>query len=137
MKDILGKVFNGFLTGLGFSVVLGFVYYYITQQITQDAMSMYSFDPETVEISKHRKLEREGKLLILGEVSNVGENQAKGVNVIVDLYLNDEFVKQCDENISGGVPSYDTRNFEVFCSGGCSKSRIVKHDSYKIYVSGY
>ena len=81
MKDILGKVFNGFLTGLGFSVVLGFVYYYITQQITQDAMSMYSFDPETVEISKHRKLEREGKLLILGEVSNVGENQAKGVNV--------------------------------------------------------
>ena len=59
---------------------------------------------------------------------------------IIEKYnktLNDEFVKQCDENISGGVPSYDTRNFEVFCSGGCSKSRIVKHDSYKVYVSGY
>lgn len=137
MKEILNKVFNGFLTGLGFSIVLGATYYYVTQQLTEDAMSIYSFEPDTVEITEHRKIDREGKLLILGEVKNSGDSQAKGVSVIVDLYLNDEFVKQCDESISGGVPSGETRNFEISCGGGCSRNPLVEHDSYKIYVSGY
>lgn len=137
MKEIINKVFHGFLSGLGFSIILGGAYYFVTQQLTEDAMSLYSFEPETIEITKHRKVDREGKLLILGEVKNLGDNQAKGVNVTVDLYLNEEFVKQCDESIRGGVPSGDTRNFEISCGGGCSKNPVVEHDSYEIYVSGY
>jgi len=137
MKTILYKIFNGFLTGLGFSVALGITYYYLTQKMTEDAMSMYSFEAETVEVSKSRKLERDGKLLILGEVKNIGEDRAKGVNVTVDLYLGEEFVKQCDESISGGIPAGEARNFEVSCGGGCAKNPIVEHDSYEIYVSGY
>lgn len=136
MKERLNKIFDGFLTGLGFSIVLGAAYYFLTQQITSD-ITMYSFEPGTIEITKHRKINREGKLLVLGEVKNNGDNQANGVNVIVDLYHNNEFVKQCDESVSGSVPSGDTRNFELSCGGECSKNPIVEHDSYKIYVSGY
>lgn len=137
MKSILNKIFQGFLTGLGFSIVLGVTYYYVTQKITEDAMSMYSFDADTVEITEHRKVDREGKLVILGTVKNNGENQAKGIQVIADLYLNNKFVKQCSESVSGGIPSGDARNFEISCGGGCSKNPVVEHDTYKVYVSGY
>ena len=86
MKSVLSKIFQGFLTGVGFSIALGVAYYYVTQQLTADAMSMYSFEDGTVEITKHKKIERDGKLLILGEVQNNGENQAEGVNIVVDLF---------------------------------------------------
>ncbi|MBQ0799289.1 MAG: hypothetical protein KBT63_08370 [Porticoccaceae bacterium] len=122
---------------MGFSVVLGFSYYYLTQKMIEEAMGMYSFEPKMINISKHRKIERNDKLLILGEIKNIGENKAKDINVTVDLYLGDEFVKQCDEGIRGGVPAGETRNFEISCGGGRAKNPIVEHDSYKIYVSGY
>ncbi len=137
MKLIFEKVFHGFLYGLGFSVVLGVVYYYLTLQMTSEAMSLYTFETEAIEVTKHRKIERDGKLLVLGEVKNVSEFQAKGVTVNVDLYLNDEFVKQCDETINGGLPSGETRNFEVSCGGGCKNNPIVEHDTYDVYITGY
>lgn len=137
MKEIIKKIFHGFLVGLGFSAVLGATYYFVTRELTESALSAYSFEDGTIEISKHKKIERDGKLLILGEVTNIGTDQAKGVNVIVDLYLGDEFVKQCEESITGGVPASEFRNFEMSCGGGCSKNPIVEHDSYKIYISGY
>ena len=137
MKDLFKKVLHGFLIGVGFSIALGATYYFLTQKLTESAMSAYSFDEGTIEVTKHKKTERNGKLLILGEVTNVGSEQAKGVNVIVDLYLGGEFVKQCNESITGGVPAGESRNFEMSCGGGCKKNPIVEHDSYKIYVSGY
>lgn len=137
MKDLLKKVLHGFLIGIGFSVALGATYYYVTQELTESAMSAYSFEEGTVEVLKHKKIERDGKLLILGEASNTGDAQAKGVNIIVDLYMNDEFVKQCEESITGGIPAGESRNFEISCGGGCKNNPIVEHDSYEIYVSGY
>lgn len=137
MKEIIKKILHGFLIGLGFSVALGGTYYYVTQELTESAMSAYSFEEGTIEFTKHKKTERDGKVLILGEVTNNGSKQAKGVNVIVDLYMGEEFVKQCDESITGGVPAGESRNFEMSCGGGCKKNPIVEHDSYKIYVSGY
>jgi hypothetical protein len=137
MKEIIKKILHGFLIGFGFSVALGATYYFVTQELTESAMSAYSFEEGTIEITKHKKIERDGKLLILGEVTNTGSDQAKGVNVVVDLYLGDEFVKQCDESITGGVAAGETRNFEMSCGGGCKKNPIVEHDSYEMYVSGY
>lgn len=137
MKELCRKVLHGFLFGVGFSIALGATYYYVTQKLTESAMSVYSFEEGTVKVIKHRKIERDGKLLILGEASNTGDAQAKGVNVVVDLYLNDEFVKQCNESITGGIAPEESRNFEISCGGGCKKNPIVEHDSYEIYVSGY
>lgn len=135
MKFILEKIFHGFLLAIGFGVVLGGVYYYMTQFMIE-SMNEYSFKTETIKITKQRKIERDNKLLILGELKNTGEQQAKGVNVNVDLYLKNEFVKQCNKHISGGVSKGETRNFEITCGGGCKKNPIVEHDSYKIYITG-
>jgi len=137
MKLILEKIFHGFLLAIGFGVVLGGVYYYMTQKFMSEAMNEYSFKPETIKITKQRKILRNKNLLILGEVKNTGEKQAKGVTVNVDLYLKNDFVKQCNKHISGGVPKGETRNFEITCGGGCKKNPIVEHDSYKIYITGY
>lgn len=137
MMEILKKVLHGFLIGAGFSVALGATYYFVTQELTKSAMSAYSFEEGTIEITKHKKIERDDKLLVLGQLTNTGSEQAKGVNVVVDLYLGDEFVKQCSESITGGVPASESRNFEMSCGGGCKKNPIVEHDSYEIYVSGY
>ena len=100
------------------------------------AMSLYTFETEAIEVTKHRKIERDGKLLVLGEVKNVSDFQAKGVTVNVDLYLNDEFVKQCDETINGGLPSGETRNFEVSCGGGCVTLRDLKSWPFNIHFYG-
>jgi hypothetical protein len=137
MKTIFEKIFHGFLYGLGFSVIFGGFYYFITLQITEEAMNLYRFESDAVEITKDRKIERNGKLIILGEATNKDSDEVRGVRVVVDLYLKDEFVKQCSEYISGAIPVEGSRNFEISCGGSnCSTNPIVEHDSYKIYVSG-
>lgn len=137
MKNLINKLFNGFLLGLGFSIALGSTYYFLAKKMTEEAMDMYSFQPGTVAISKHHKVSRDGKIIILGSATNSGDTHAKGINVIVDLYLNDAFVKQCKKSISGGIPSKESRNFEISCGGGCSENPAVPHDAYKIYVAGF
>ena len=137
MKSIFEKLFHGFLYGISFTIVLGGAYYYLTQKMASEAMSMYNFDNESIEVIEHRKIERDNKLLILGQVKNVSDIEVKGVTINVDLYLKGEFVKQCDERIKGGIPVGVTRNFELSCGGGCKTNPIVEHDSYEVFITGY
>jgi len=137
MKFIVEKIASGFLFGIGLSVVLGATYYYLTNAISSSAMAEYNFEPKAIEIVKHKKIEREGKLVILGEVKNTTAADAKGVNVNVELFLNGEFIKHCDQSINGGVASGEARNFELSCGGGCKNNPILEHDSYDVYITGY
>jgi hypothetical protein len=137
MNTVVEKIFHGILYGIGFSLVFGGAYYFLTLKMTEEALSLYSFEPESVVVNKHRKIERDNKLLILGKVKNNSDSDAKGVNINVDLYYKDDFVKQCSELINGNIQAGKTRNFEMSCGGGCKNKPIVKHDSYKIYVTGF
>ena len=137
MNTVVEKIFHGILYGIGFSVVLGGTYYFLTLKMTEEALSFYTFEPDTVSVNKHREIERDNKLLILGEAVNTSESDVKGVSINVDLYYNNEFVKQCSELINGSIQAGETRNFEVSCGGGCKNDSIVEHDSYKVYVTGF
>lgn len=137
IKDSFKKILFGALFGLGFTVMLGGGYYYLTQKMMSETLSGISFKPGTVEITKDREIERDDRLLILGEVKNIGEANARGIKVTVDLYQDNEFVKQCSTSVNGELPPGETRNFEIKCGGGCKNSPIVEHDSYEVYVTGY
>ena len=133
MKFIFSKILHGFLFGIGLSVALGVAYYYMTLQMMERMQEVYSPTTDFVEITKHRELERDEKLVFLGEVKNNGEEDVNSISLNVDLYKDGEFVKQCTDHISKLVAG-KTRNFEMTCGGGCSKNPIVEHDSYKISI---
>lgn len=137
MNTVVEKIFHGILYGIGFSMVLGVSYYFLTLKMTEEALSFYTFEPDTVSVNKHREIKRDNKLLILGEAANTSESDIKGVSINVDLYYNNEFVKQCSELINGSMQAGETRNFEVSCGGGCKNDSIIEHDSYKVYVTGF
>jgi len=137
VKIIFEKFIHGLSYGLGFGIVLGAIYYYVTEKMTSEMANLYSLDPDLITIDEHRKIERDGKLLILGGVTNTSESSAKGVTINVELFLEGEFVKQCEESINGSVTAGESRNFELSCGGGCKKNPIVEHDSYEVYVTGY
>ncbi|WP_339524607.1 FxLYD domain-containing protein [Pseudomonas sp. EA_35y_Pfl2_R111] len=136
MKSILNKIFNGMLYGIGFGLITGGIYYYVVIKTTEDAMSRYSFEDGAVEIIEHRKIERNDRLVILGKVTNVSDKPANNVTVNVDLFLNGDFVKQCDELIKGEISAGASRNFELVC-GCCNNAPIVEHDSYEVYLTGF
>ncbi|MFW5426437.1 MAG: hypothetical protein ACKE8R_04205 [Methylophagaceae bacterium] len=139
MKFIFEKIAHGFLFGIGLSLVLGiFLYFaYTAAEEYMDASEDYSYpsDADLIEITKHRELERDGKLLILGELKNIGEESTDAITLNVDLFQDGEFVKQCDEYLDGSLDAGEARNFELSCGGGCSNDSIVEHDSYKVYIT--
>lgn len=137
MKSVLEKVFHGALYGLGFGIIVGGIFYYLTNRLSNEAMSQFSTAPDAVEISSHRKLERDGKLLILGELKNTSDDDTRGIWVTVDLYLDNEFVKQCEESVRGTLAPGESRNVEISCGGGCKNNPIVEHDTYEIFITSY
>jgi len=136
MNMVTEKILHGFLFGIGFTVIAGGAYYVMTTTLYSDMMSGFSFGPKAIEVVEHRKIERDGKLIILGQLKNVSDNAASYVKANVDLFLNGQFVKQCDVSLNGVLHPSESRNFEITCGSNCEESPIVEHDSYSVYVTG-
>ena len=134
MNSIFKRIYHGFLFGIGFSIIVGAIYYFLTTYLTKQAWDGISFDASDIQIISHKKIERNGKLLVLGQIKNVSESKIRGVVIQVDLYANEEFVKQCVTYIRGTIEAASERNFQLSCYDG-KPGPIIEHDSYKIYVT--
>jgi len=135
MKFFLIKLVHGALLGLGFGMALFAVSHYTKPKAMDAVVDIYHTDLSgSIEITKHRELERDSMLIILGEIKNIGDIKNNSISVNVDLYQDGEFTKQCGKHIAGGLSAGEIRNFEMFCGGKLNDS-IVDHDSYKIYIT--
>ncbi len=137
MKDAIKKIMHGSLFGIRIYIIFGAFYYFVTQQMTSQAIKQLSSSTDDIAITKHRKVMRDKKLVFLGEVKNNGDVNARAIKINVDLFLNDEFVKKCSKSLGGKLTPNALMNFELVCGGGCKSSPVVEHDSYKAYVTGF
>ena len=134
MNQYLEKIFHGVLLGIGFSIVVGTIYYFLTIHLTRKAWDGLSYEATDIQIVSHKKVERNGEVLILGQIKNVSASKIKGITLQIDLFDNDEFVKQCIGYIRGALEASAERNFQVAC--GDKNEPVVPNDSYTIYVTG-
>lgn len=136
MNNFIAKIGHGVLYGIGFCLVFGvfrFIEYTLYQTQYEAPAEVSTKD---IFITKQRKVIRSGKLIFLGTIQNTSKKTANGLTVNMDLFDNEQFTKQCHTYIKGRLKAGESRHFELSC-GGCKKTPIVKHDKYKLYVTGY
>jgi len=149
LKSILLKIGNGFLTGLGFAVVLA-IFYWGAYMYFESNSKSYSFD-ETgdSECRNFKKCEKGSGLnisvltekitseefVLLGEVSNSGDIDWTSVNLKAELFdENDVFIEECKHYINEKIPPKSKVNFKLNCSK-CSDIQLENYSSYKIKVT--
>lgn len=134
LKNTFRKIGEGMLFGIGFGLVVGFIYYYISNQMMISMWNDHAL--EQVVITKHEKVKRNETVLVLGSVENQGSDPVRTMTIQVDLLdTNGKFVEQCSTYLTGTLKAGEIRNFKVSC-GGCKDNPIVQHESYKVYVVG-
>jgi hypothetical protein len=133
LKDSAAKVVNGVLFGAGFGLIVGLIYYIISEKAMHSIWNDEAANK--LIIKSHEEVQRNDTTLILGTFENTGTDSARMSIVQVDLFDKaGKFVDQCSEYLSGTLKSGELRNFKVSC--GSKERPVAEHDSYKVRVVG-
>lgn len=86
-----------------------------------------------IEIGDYRDTGKDGQLLILGTITNIGDKSIGSIQLEAELFNNDDkFVYECSEYISNKLKAGGTENFQIKC--GCGSSPVPEYKSVKVRV---
>lgn len=100
-----------------------------SRESTSDGVEVSLKDLKTSDVTEHNQ---EGKIYFTGSIENTGKDNARGVQIEVNLFDGERFVDQYSTVISGYVPAGGKRYFKVSC--GCKDAPPAKHDAFKVAI---
>jgi hypothetical protein len=147
LRKTFGVLAQGFAFGVGFSVAAWGIYYLAYGSLMAQAMSSmpdYSSMSASggsaasarkeVVLSEVEEQKADGRVSVIGKLTNNGTRSATGLQIQVDLFDRGKFVDQYSAYITGAVGPGETRYFKVAC--GCKDTPPAAHDSFKVQVLG-
>ncbi len=156
IKNILSKLLNGFLLGVGFIIAAGLLGSYAVSHITSTARESSGLN-ETIDKNREElnDLFKEydesaqltpvvttekignGSFTLLGEVTNNGAFSWQMIQLQADLYnTKGQFIEQCTEYVSQTLRPGETANFKLSCrSSSCNTVDVNGFESYKLKIA--
>ena len=137
----------GFLLGIGFIIPQIVTMYAGTagmawmlpkmmESSAEDSVESFSamYDKAgQIEIDEYRESKNGNQLLILGTITNAGEDQVSSVQLEAELKdAEGKMVYECSEYISRDMKSGDKENFQIKC--GCGKNPVPDYASVDVRV---
>ena len=156
IKNILSKILNGFLIGIGFIIAAGLLGSYAVSHITsaaressnlnsditkdrEELKDMFKEYDESAQLTAVVNTERigNGEFTLLGEITNNGSFSWQMINLQADLYnTKGQFIEQCTEYVSETLRPGETANFKLSCrSSNCNTVDVNGFESYKLKIA--
>jgi hypothetical protein len=133
LRDSAKRILNGMLFGVGFGLVVGGMYYFISEKMMRSVWNDAAF--EKVVITSQEETKRADGTFILGIIENRGTESIRSPTVQADLLdKTGKFVDQCWGYLMGSLQAGEARHFKVTC--GTKDKPVAEHDSYKLRVVG-
>ena len=144
MTEIIKKgvtcLVQGLLFGFGFCMAAWILYFVIQNKhhtiaaSYRNAESEISYNTQENRFSFHEveEVNRNGRTYFTGKIKNDGASAATGINIEINLFLDDRFVDQYSTYLSGNLKPEEERLFKISC--GCKDQPPAEHNSYKIWV---
>lgn len=136
-KQILAKIGNGILTGLGFGLVL--VGTLLAAERYFDDFGAVPTDQEYNKdagliIQSHKDLRGKYSTAVVGTIQNTGNGTWKHVKLSVELFdKNGQFLDKCEDYENELFSPQKMIHFKVSC-GGCEKQPVVDYHHYVVRI---
>jgi len=139
LRRLFGKVFHGFLLGVGFMLAAGsgaaVLYHYAMkeqQAASRAMMEKYQPTQKNLELSDLEETKHDGMTAIIGTVVNKGSSEVSSIQIQANLFNHGKFVDQYSTYVSGKLKAGESKHFKISC--GCANSPPAEHDSYKVEI---
>jgi hypothetical protein len=130
---------RGFLLGVGFSIALGALFFFVNQKVTGQTDAMQAKLAEgnqakDIALTGIEETKHDGVLAILGTATNHGKSAVRGIHIQANLFSHDKFVDQYSTYLTGSIEPGKSQYFKISC--GCKDTPPAEHDGYKLEVLG-
>jgi hypothetical protein len=130
MNQNIKKIWNGFLTGMGFSVAFVTAIYAVDYFDTEKVFGKDS----GLEVINLKEKENDYGIDLIGKVKNNGEETWNYVKVGVNFFdETGEFVDSFEKLVDGTLPPGEEVYFKVSC--GWENKPIDSYKEYKVFVT--
>ena len=145
LKDVLRKLFTGFLYGVGFTLGVWVIAVFVAGKVNlpEKSVDTVAGDKQVVterkeksaEIISSKAITRPYLIDVIGTLKNNGTRPLQHTEVVADLFgKNGEFIYQCKTWISETIPVGAQANFKVSCHG-ITEEIYQGYSSYTLKVS--
>lgn len=125
MKNILLKIFFGFLFGIGFSgaFILGINIFEKVMMMDNSYMHPPSYDESAKLVIQNHTVRKVGTgIVVIGTIENQGNSTWSFVKIETEMFDDEgNFVDECNGTTSATLAPKQQENFKIVCENGCLK----------------